>query len=178
MAKTNLEFTVCLRVHVSPNNFESNISLLKRINKSFGADARFSIHFHKISDLGGANTGNIQTLNEHDYVTMLSQLKQGTDIRSSSEVELVESREICYASKANSLMIRANGRLGKCTVALDDPRNDIGHIKPDGSLQIENESFQRWLNGLTDMDVDTLSCPLSTLAKRGFGGPLEIKVVS
>ncbi len=38
---------------------------------------------------------------------------------------------ICYAAKPNSLLIRSNGRIGKCTVAFNDERNDLGYIKPD-----------------------------------------------
>jgi len=57
----------------------------------------------------------------------------GIHERSSDDREQLENY-ICYASKANSLVIRADGRIAKCTVALNDERNHIGDLKPDGSL--------------------------------------------
>lgn len=72
---------------------------------------------------------------------------------------------ICYAAKANSLLIRANGRVGKCTVALSDDRNDIGSINADGTVAIDNAKLRPWLRGLTDLDPAVLGCPLGGLPR-------------
>ena len=52
---------------------------------------------------------------------------------------------VCYAAKANSFSIRADGKVQKCTVALDNPLNDIGRIHPDGTLEIDQEKLSRWI---------------------------------
>lgn len=70
---------------------------------------------------------------------------------------------ICYASKPNSLLIRADGRIGKCTVALNDPRNDVGRVNPDGTLTINNPKLRPWIRGFEHLDEDVLGCPLATL---------------
>ena len=70
---------------------------------------------------------------------------------------------ICYAAKANSLLVRADGRIGKCTVALNDPRNDIGRLAEDGSVVIDNDKLRPWISGLGTLEVATLGCPLSRL---------------
>lgn len=70
---------------------------------------------------------------------------------------------ICYAARANSLLVRSNGRIGKCTVALNDNRNDLGALREDGTLEIDNDKLRPWLRGLQDMDPETLGCPLATL---------------
>lgn len=71
---------------------------------------------------------------------------------------------ICYASKPNSLLVRADGRIGKCTVALNDPRNDIGQLNPDGSLAIDNPRLRPWVRGFENLDEDALGCPLAGMA--------------
>ncbi len=76
---------------------------------------------------------------------------------------LLGNNYICYAAKANSLLIRANGRVGKCTVALNDDRNDIGSLNEDGTVAIDNSKLKPWLRGLDDFNVDTLGCPLHNL---------------
>ncbi len=73
---------------------------------------------------------------------------------------------ICYAAKPNSLLIRANGRIGKCTVAFADDRNDIGHIAEDGSVDIDNKKVLPWIRGLSTFEPAMLSCPLV-----GMGSP-------
>ncbi|PPU93786.1 hypothetical protein XalbCFBP2523_04890 [Xanthomonas albilineans] len=71
---------------------------------------------------------------------------------------------ICYAAKPNSLMIRANGRIGKCTVALNDDRNDLGKLHADGTIEVANDKLRLWMNGFSDLSEQSLGCPLSSLA--------------
>ncbi|WP_271067486.1 radical SAM protein [Caulobacter sp. NIBR1757] len=70
---------------------------------------------------------------------------------------------ICYAAKPNSLLVRADGRLAKCTVAFDDDRNTIGKINPDGTLTIDNEKLAPWVRGFIDLDAGSLACPLQSM---------------
>jgi uncharacterized protein len=72
---------------------------------------------------------------------------------------------ICYASKANSLLIRSNGRIGKCTVAFDDDRNHIGVLLPDGKLSLDTARLNSWFNGIEDLDEARAGCPIGGIAK-------------
>ena len=67
---------------------------------------------------------------------------------------------ICYASKPNSLVIRSNGDVGKCTVALYDERNKIATLRPDGTLNVIPGRLAPWIRGIKDLDAATLACPL------------------
>jgi uncharacterized protein len=71
---------------------------------------------------------------------------------------------ICYASKANSLLIRSNGRIGKCTVAFDDERNDLGKLQSDGSINIDNKKLQHWIRGLGTLESDATGCPIQKMS--------------
>jgi uncharacterized protein len=66
---------------------------------------------------------------------------------------------MCYASKPNSFLIRPNGQIRKCTVALDDPINNVGYLNPDGTLEIDNDVLRQWFIGLETLDLETLKCP-------------------
>lgn len=57
-------------------------------------------------------------------------------------------------------MIRADGSLSKCTVALEDPRNRVGRINEDGTLLIENESIRSFMRGFQSLKETELSCPI------------------
>jgi uncharacterized protein len=72
---------------------------------------------------------------------------------------------ICYASKPNHFLIRGDGRVGKCTVALDHPRNTLGKINPDGTIEVDQALARRWYGGLETFDIDQLGCPLPFVTK-------------
>lgn len=67
---------------------------------------------------------------------------------------------ICYAAKPNHYLIRADGRVGKCTVALDKKENTIGRINDDGTLSVDQDLARKWYAGLANLDIDQLGCPL------------------
>lgn len=98
--------------------------------------------------------------------TLLEQKLAGESAGSqrSSEIQ-AGAPYICYASKPNSLLIRSNGRIGKCTVALYDERNDIGCLQPDGRIEVFQDKFRAWIRGIEDLDLDTLACPLQGMSR-------------
>lgn len=162
---SSVEFQVMIRVHVTPYNLHSLPALIEKIKTDFGGDCRFSIFFKAIEDLGGPNSKTFDVLHHKNRNQVMQELYDqiGTIIK----IETVESRQpyICYASQANSFMIRATGSVGKCTIALDDDRNDIGHITPDGYLKLKNEKLAPWIRGLSDLKLKNLSCPLAGFPK-------------
>ena len=70
---------------------------------------------------------------------------------------------ICYAARPNSLLIRSNGRIGKCTVAFDDDRNDLGKVEDDGTISIDNQKLTPWIRGLGTLDVADTGCPIQNM---------------
>lgn len=158
-------FDVTLRLHVSRGSVEGVRRLLPMLQAEFGASNRFSIHFHRISDLGGPGGGSVEPLGWSEYKSILEDLTGRTSVPASSEVQLAEQGEICYAAKPNSLLIRADGRVGKCTVALNDPRNDVGVLNEEGAVEFNDPRLQLWFEGFRNFDADTLGCPLGTLGK-------------
>lgn len=89
-------------------------------------------------------------------------LGESAGSRRASEI-VAGSPYVCYAAQPNSLLIRANGRIGKCTVALSDERNDLGYIKADGTVVIDRAKLQPWIEGLSTLNVAAVNCPLSVM---------------
>ena len=42
------------------------------------------------------------------------------------------------------MVIGSDGRIYKCTVAFQDPRNQVGRLLSDGRLQIDAEKWRMW----------------------------------
>lgn len=168
-----------LRIHLTPNNFSSVQKLVTEIKKEFGGDKRFNIHFHKVSQLGGTN--DFKILEKSEYMNRITILNNMLNNSIESESEYTKrggNNYICYASKPNSLLIRADGRIGKCTVALNSSSNDIGRIKPDGTVEIDNRKLRPWLGGFEEMDVGYLGCPVTKVHKYKFDDSIEIREIN
>lgn len=127
-------------------------------------------HFRQVfADASGDGDGNgvkeqapDSNVEFDDFLTRQSSESAGS--RRSDEIA-EGGKYICYAAKPNSLLVRADGRLAKCTVAFDDDRNTIGKIMPDGTLVVDNEKLAPWVRGLTDFDEGSLTCPLQGLGR-------------
>ncbi len=161
---TSLNFNILLRIHFHSENILLLGSLIERINKSFSNDSRFKVFFKPIRNLGGENGKNLIPFDKRTEQQLLEffSTQLAPEIERYSIAEDIFSN-ICYASKPNSFLIRPNGQIGKCTVALDEALNNIGHLNPDGTLQIDNELLRHWFLGFETLDLDSLRCPYSAL---------------
>jgi uncharacterized protein len=163
----SLHFRVTLRIHYDARTAYLLSPLINDIIAHFDYPEHFSVHFHRIERLGGPTDRNILEASEREdqFVDnlMLANLR-GHVLPHTLGTQT--DGYICYAARANSLVIRADGRIGKCTVALRDDRNTIGQLRPDGSLEIDNDALRPWLRGLFTNDPAELSCPLQGLPWR------------
>lgn len=168
------EFSIMLRLHFTPSTIKQTKGLIAKINEEFGDDQRFKVFFKAIARLGGPNDSGIdpgppgwQQRAKSEFTAVMNHQEAMTDP--------VGDNYICYASEPNSFVIRSNGQLAKCTVAFDDPRNQIGFIRPDGTLRVEQDRLQLWFGGLETLRPEVLACPLPYLAHMDIA-PLTAKI--
>src|SRR5262249_34444459 len=117
---TSYDFKIALRVHLHERNVEGMGRLLSLIVELFERDPRVTVYFKAIERLGGANDQSFPFLARSDEVGRLARQAQDLGI-----LERSAKQPACYAAMANSLVIRADGRIAKCTVALRDQRNIV-----------------------------------------------------
>jgi len=175
-SRSKLDFSIRLRIHISDLNHETILKFLDRYENSIlGKDMRFVLFFHSINNLGG-DQEVISSLNSKEtakqFIEKLKKRYEGTTVDLEKKGDY-----ICYASKPNSLAIRADGNLNKCTVALSDERNNIGKINPDGTLTVNNQNFSTWIKGFTTLDSWQMGCPLSYMNNNSTVGDIQIKKV-
>ncbi len=77
-----------------------------------------------------------------------------------SIVSLIDNPNyICYAVKPNSLVIRADSSINKCTVALYSDHNNIGKLLRDSKVKINSDKFNKWIRGIKSGSMEKLGCP-------------------
>jgi uncharacterized protein len=195
MRASGQTFEILLRVHVRRENIEALEGLMKEIALAFGDDPRFRFGFEHVRDLGGAGGRTVKRpVQFKELVAIEAGLRRaydlalGRDVPSAPQEQIAQQLAvsltaesagsqraedlaagggyICYASKPNSLLVRADGRVGKCTVALYDDRNTIGRLTEDGSVEIDQDKLRPWIRGIADLDADALACPLKDLPRQ------------
>jgi uncharacterized protein len=161
---SSLPINILLRIHLTPENISSMDLLIDDIKREFLHDSRFQIYLKPIEHLGGANDSSMEILSDEQRENIITALNIKIFAENpTSSSDLYPIKDVCYASKANSLVIRANGDVGKCTVALNDERNKIATLQTDGTLQLIPGRLAPWLRGIATLDLETLACPLAGL---------------
>lgn len=153
-------FHVTLRIHVDRENRTSIPDLLGLLARTFAGDERFDLFIRPIARLGGPRDAALPVLSGEESADELVRLRREA-VRLGLRLASANSGDpVCYAAHANSFLIRADGRLNKCTVALDLPANQVGRIHEDGTVGLHRERTLAWSRGLKTGDAATLACPL------------------
>lgn len=156
LLESDLKLTLSLRLHYTKSTVASVKELLTSLRK-YASDKRLQIQIKAIENLGGS--GEVNSISpseqleiERDIVSQHSELKIITR-------QFVKDTYVCYAAKPNSLLIRADGSVGKCTVALNDPRNHVGKLSGDGVLNLEESKIASWASVFELDTTKFLACP-------------------
>lgn len=171
-------FTILLRVHVHQANTDSVRQLLPKMQVAFGADARFVIKLQAVGNWGGDSVKTMGLIKKSDQVIgeLRAQLEQLGWFANRPPVPAGPGAPVprpCYAAQPNSFVIRADGALAKCTVAFSDPRNRVGSINDDGTLELEADKLRTFMRGFTTLDEKVLHCPMHGMPKAA-----EVKVMT
>jgi uncharacterized protein len=164
---------VMLRIHFDATSAKeiAGTDFLPSVAKLVLNDQRFQIHFKPLEKWPGTHVGSVKPFPDHrSEAEALEHLLHEAEAAGIPSHQLPQTQKqflpmgesghvVCYAARANSFVIRSDGRISKCTVALDDERNVVGRIVPDGSLEIDHERHLPWLRGLITNDAQSLCCP-------------------
>lgn len=162
MRQSKRGFRAIVRLHLDAENVRSVERFIADFRREFTSDSRFTLFIRPVSKLGGPNDARLPVLDHDKALEIAHQLsldceKVGVPSRTMAKAS---KAPICYASQLNSWVVRSDGRLGKCTVALDSPTNDIGRLLADGSFALDAERIKPWIRGLGSRNTKELSCPM------------------
>lgn len=161
----------------NPTDIATYLDFIKELTQG---DARFSILFRGIGDYASRNDrtadqgcivpSDLEEPLRHAYENAAH--ARGLRL-AESELLVPFGASSCYAAKPNSFVISPDWSLKKCTVALDKPINDVGHLSKSGELML-GDNFQKWIeprifgkNGCHDChfvsQCQSNACPLENM---------------
>ena len=155
--QTEEPFEILLRLHLHENNVASQFALAEQLAVDFAADTRFDILPIALGNFGG------------ESVKSLALLKSGSDSiikeiyrrfgRQTPQAAVEHEVEVCYAAKWNHIFIRPDGRISKCTSALNRADNDIGQLLENGEITFDEQKALLWSFGFQTGKKSDLDCP-------------------
>jgi uncharacterized protein len=154
-------FKILLRIHFDRDTVACLDPLIQDVKRDLITDPRFEVCFKGLLRMGGPNDDRLNVFSESEANEQRESLMR----KLYGDHVPVEEPFICYAAKPNALVIRSDGTLAKCTVALNDPRNKVGVIHRDGTVEVDMSRYRPWLTGLAKLDLDILACPLQYVRK-------------
>ena len=124
----------------------------------FGHDKRFAVLVRAVGDWGGEGVHSLSILHQDTKDVLVAKHvayldKIGMSCHNHRNGALAQ---VCYASYPHSMVFRANGKIGKCTVALDHPQNQLGWVDPEKGIVIDPEVNCRW--SFSDLKPECRSC--------------------
>jgi len=154
-------FKILIRIHFDRDTVDNLDPLIQDLNREFIVDRRFEVCFKRLLRMGGPNDDRLNAFSESEA----NEKKQTLTRKLHGDHVPEEEPFICYAAKPNALVIRADGTLAKCTVALNDPRNRVGVLNRDGTVTVDMSRYRPWLTGFETLELDVLACPLQQFRK-------------
>jgi uncharacterized protein len=154
------EFTILVRLHIDKDNLESLPTFVREFGAMFGQDSRFKLFFRQLSHMGGPNDHQLSILDAQGCEQAVRTLSRYARQIGVEHITTHEMAAICYAARGNSFVVRADGRLNKCSLALEHPENQVGRILEDGTLELAVPKMRMWMRGLESGKVAELECPL------------------
>ena len=168
------DFEISLRIHVHQKNIADIEVLCDRLLKIFGDDDRFRVFFKAIEKLGANESGlSLMGRSADDVISKFKRKIEGTTLH----VEPSRYKSYCYASHANSFVIRSNGDVAKCTVDFNNPANKLGKLTSNGGLLVSNDLLRLWVQGILEGGEHSAKCPLGLVNKEYLKIPTAIKII-
>lgn len=188
----NEDFHIRIRVNFNLGTVEKIPELIENLGIKFGKDSRFSIYFRGIGDWQTNNKQRILNCNQdaidkYEIFFMSLALKNGFALNSWKEIIQIFGC-ICYAALPNSFVVDSCGKVYKCTIAFQDPHNNLGNILKKGILNIDIKLLQQWTIATNEITNDCKicallplclgkSCPLSNFNKKEKNCPTIKKYI-
>ena len=108
---------IIVRVNITDEN---SLNEIEKIKYMFRNDSRFVFNIQPIFDKTGPE--EMVSNSTKKYYELLK------NCDNNELGDLTADSQICYAAKSNTIMIRSDGTIGKCTVNFNDPGNNFGNI--------------------------------------------------
>lgn len=156
-------FEINVRVNFDNSNLDAVERFIPMLKAWFGDDSRFKVYFRPVGCMGGENDLNLPVCDDRTKDIKIWEfneraIAEGLTVSSFISDILLPTGAVCYAAKPNSLVIGSDGVLYKCSVAMEQDNNRLGHIHQDGTLEMDYDKLALWTTSGEETDEKCQAC--------------------
>ncbi len=156
------DFQVVVRVNFDQGSVDKIPTFIRQLEKDIGSDPRFFVDFHAVGRWGGPHDSRLETCSaaagtDHRDRLFRTASKNGFDLKNLRQ-RLGPSGSVCYAANPSSFVVGSDGTIYKCTVAFEDPRNQVGYLTEEGELFVDERKLSLWVSGGEETDGECRTC--------------------
>jgi len=172
------DFLINLRINFDQHNLADMPEYIALLKDRFGADQRFKLRFYPVGKWGGPNDDNLEICGRSGYEERqrLELMAIQQHINTETRLDYMQPDKnmgVCYAARPYNFIVGADGKLMKCTIALDTKDyNIVGHITPDGRAELDMNKFMPWVAPSFEDDEACRKCFYLPVCQ-GCSCPLE-----
>ncbi len=121
---------VSIRTNLTRYVYDCYKEYMGFLKEEFGQDKRFVYLFRNAEDWGNMQQEDIKKVfcNEEQYMEVLIESLKNNFFNIGTRMCLVPGGLLCYAWKKNTITVRSDGIVGKCTLNLYEKMNQIANI--------------------------------------------------
>lgn len=159
-------YSVRIRVNYDRENLPYIEGLLTLIQGEFGGDERYRVAFHPVGKWGGPNDKELTVCGIHEGFQSKLQLQKSANSKGLNVAGTLREltglgSNACYAARPYNFIVGADGKLMKCTVALDkEEHNVVGRLSDDGEFLLDRDKYARWVEPAFEGDAACRNCIL------------------
>lgn len=164
MAKFRDSFSVALRVNFDRDNLPHMNDFIDYVRDRLGRDQRFKLKFYPIGKWGGENDERLPVcgFSGEDERRQLELAAISKSVPAESKFIFMQpnlDQNVCYAARPYNLLIGADGKIMKCTIALDTKDyNIVGQLRADGVADIDIDKMAKWVAASFEDDPECRRC--------------------
>ncbi len=152
-------FSLTLRVNYDRDSLPAIPDFIRFLGQRFASDPRVRVDFAAI----WANpdevpvslcAGREKQRTAVEFFELAHEVGLNTDLAGA----YAPGALVCYAARANSFVIRANGAVNKCTVALDADYNHVGRLDEAGRMDLDLDRLALWTGSGIEEDAVCQGC--------------------
>ena len=144
------EFSLQIRINFDPRSHSRAEDFIDQVGDEFGNDPRFRLLLRSVARWGGPKDQDLEVCSSKQQATITRKLAEKARQRGLGNYDDLRQMgcfgaHVCYAAKPRQFLIGADGKVMKCTVALDtDSSNIVGQLKPEGKLDLDADKLALW----------------------------------
>lgn len=160
------DFRVRIRVNYDRENYPHLEELLSLLQKEFAGDPRFAVAFHGVGKWGGPKDADLAVCGAAEAKVVKDQLRKsamakGFEVKGTLRDMNSPGKGVCYAARPYNFTVGTDGKLMKCTVALDkQDHNVVGRLSPEGEMILNVENYALWVEPAFQNDTGCRKCSL------------------